>query len=45
MALDKLALIMSFLNTGSGGNTSKPIDSQVNSESENPVRTKQYMIL
>ena len=40
MALDKLALIMSLLNKDSGGNNSKPIDSQVNSESENPVQNK-----
>jgi len=40
MALDKLALIMSLLNTGSGGNNLKSVDSQVNSESENPVQNK-----
>ena len=40
MALDKLALIMSLLNKDSCGNNSKPIDSQVNSESENPVQNK-----
>ncbi|MCM1009158.1 MAG: hypothetical protein NC485_14815, partial [Ruminococcus flavefaciens] len=39
MALDKLALILSLLHNGGSG-TSTTIDSQVNSDSENPVQNK-----
>ena len=39
MDLDKLAFIMSLKNNGSGS-SSKPIDAQVNGESENAVQNK-----
>lgn len=40
MTLDKLAFVMSLKNNASGGGSSNPIDTQVNSESENAVQNK-----